>query len=101
MKKDEQVIKDLIECMKDYEADPFDTSMPTLRSLQSGPVASSTLLHDFQTAFDVGIAQVEALPVLQERVFTKSKYPSAPIISAGIRGRTLPVKKYVQQLAHL
>jgi hypothetical protein len=101
MKKDEQVIKDLIECMKDYEADPFHTSMPTLRSLQSGLLASSTLLHDFQTAFDVGIAQVAALPELQERVFTKSKHLSAPIISAGIRGLTLPVKKYVQQLAHL
>jgi hypothetical protein len=97
MKKDEQVVQDLIECMKDYKADPFDTSMPTLRSLQSALVASATLLHDFQTAFYVGIAQVEAL--LQERVFTNQSIYLH--LSAGIRGRTLPVRKYVQHLAHL
>ena len=45
MKKDEQAILDLQACMHDFEADPFGIS-PTLRSLQSGLVASPDLLHD-------------------------------------------------------
>ena len=50
MKKDEQAVQDLQACMRDFEANPFDISLPTLRSLQSGLIASPELLHDFKTA---------------------------------------------------
>ncbi|KAK5851403.1 hypothetical protein PBY51_002200 [Eleginops maclovinus] len=69
MKKDEQAVKDLLACMKDFEAEPFDIFSPTLRSLQSGLVASPKLAHDLNTALPDGQAQVETF--LQERVFRK------------------------------
>src|SRR5260221_2841761 len=71
MKKDEQAVQDLLESMNDFDADPFDMSSPTLRSLQSGRVASPELVHDLKTALLDGKAQVETL--LQERIFTKTK----------------------------
>ena len=37
MRKVEQAVQDLLACMKDFEAEPFDISSPMLRSLQSGP----------------------------------------------------------------
>ena len=76
MKKDEQAVQDLQACMHDFEADPFGIS-PTLRSLQSGLVASPELLHDLKTAIPDGQAQVQTF--LQERVFTKNKPLSATI----------------------
>ena len=83
MKKDEQAVQDIQACMKDFGADPFDTSLPTLRSLQSGVIASPELVHDFMTALPDAQAQVEIL--LQERVSTKNE----PLqLSTRIRGRT-------------
>ena len=77
MKKDEQAVQDLLATMQDFDADPFDISSPTLRSLQSGLVTSSRLVHDFKTALADGEVQVETL--LQERVFTKTKPLTATI----------------------
>ncbi|MCP3890082.1 MAG: hypothetical protein GY702_14610 [Desulfobulbaceae bacterium] len=76
-KKDEQAVQDLQACMKDFNAEPFDTSSPTLRSLQSGLTASPELCHDLKTALSDGKVQVETL--MQERVFTKDKPLSATI----------------------
>ena len=75
--EDEQVVQDIQACMKDFGADPFDTSLPTLRSLQSGIIASPELVHDFTTALPDAQAQVEIL--LQERVFTKNEPLTATI----------------------
>ena len=69
MKKDEHAIQDLQVCMI-LMLSPL-ILLPTLRSLQSGLVASPTLVHDFKTALADGQAQVETF--LQERVFTKIK----------------------------
>ena len=77
MKKDEQAVQDLHACIKDFDAEPFDISQPTLRSLQSGLVASIGLVHDLTTAPSDGRAQVETL--LQERVFRKIKPLTATI----------------------
>lgn len=89
MKKDEQAVQDLQACMRDFEANPFDISLPTLRSLQSGLIASPKLLHDFKTAIPYGQAQVETF--LQEWVFTKIKPLTATIHR--IRDRILQVKR--------
>ena len=77
MKKDEQAVQDLLACMTDFEAEPFDISSPILRSLQSGLVASLELVHDLKTALPDGQAQVETF--LQERVFAKIKPLTATI----------------------
>ncbi len=71
MKKDEQAVQDLQACMKDFDAEPFDISSPTLRSLQSGLVATPEFVNDLKTALPDGQAQVETL--MQERVFAKIK----------------------------
>ena len=71
MKKDEQAVQDILSCLTEFEADPFDESNPQLRSLQSGLVASNGLIKDFKTALEDGRKQAETL--LQERVFTKTK----------------------------
>jgi len=77
MKKDEQAVQDLQSCMTDYEAEPFDESNPTLRSLQSGLVASRELVQDFMTALQDG--QTQTKTILQERMFTKTKTIAATI----------------------
>ena len=77
MKKDEQAVQDLQTCIQDFNADLFDISSPTLRSLQSGLIASPELVHDFKTALLDGQTQVETF--LQERVFNKDKPLSATI----------------------
>lgn len=77
MKKDEQAVQDIHACMKDFEAEPFNTSLPTLRSLQSGLVASPELVHDLKTALPDAQQQVKTL--LQEQVFTKHKPLTATI----------------------
>ncbi|KAL8573120.1 hypothetical protein ACOMHN_027380 [Nucella lapillus] len=77
MKKDEQAIQDLQGCMTEFNAQPFDTSSPALRSLQSGLVASPELVQDLNTAFADGQDQVETL--LNDRVFTKTKLLTATI----------------------
>jgi len=71
MKNDEQAVQDILFCLTEFEADPFDESNPQLRSLQSGLVASNGLIKDFKTAPENGRKQTETL--LQERVFTKTK----------------------------
>ena len=50
MRKDEQTIQDIEACMKEFDAEPFDIYSPTLRSLQSGLVASPELVSDLKTA---------------------------------------------------
>ncbi|KAL8563613.1 hypothetical protein ACOMHN_024714 [Nucella lapillus] len=77
MKKDEQAIQDLQGCMTEFNAQPFDTSSPALRSLQSGLVVSPELVQDLNTAFADGQDQVETL--LNDRVFTKTKLLTASI----------------------
>lgn len=77
MKTDAQAIQDLVACIADFEAAPFDDTNPTLRSLQSGLIASPKLVNDLKTALPDGTTQVETL--LQERVFTQTKPLTATI----------------------
>ena len=67
MKKDEQAVQDIQACFTEFEANPFDESKPTLRSLQNGLVASSQLIKDAKTALHDGQIQVETF--LKERVY--------------------------------
>lgn len=77
MKKDEQAVQDIQSCTKDFQAEPFDISTPTLRSLQSGMIASPELVHDLRTALPEGLSQIEIF--LQERVFSKVNNLSSTI----------------------
>lgn len=50
MKVDEQAVQDITSCLIEFGSDPFDETKPSLRSLQSGVVASSLLVDDFESA---------------------------------------------------
>ena len=71
MKKDEQAIQDLKACIT------VDEPKSTLRTLQSGLIASSKLISDLEMALEAGQRQAETL--LQERVFTQTQNLSATI----------------------
>ena len=71
MKKDEQAVQDIQACFTEFDANPFDVSAPTLRSLQTGLEACPKLIIDTQTALRDGQFQIETF--LKERVFTKTK----------------------------
>ena len=49
--------QDLILCVDDYDADPFDESVPELRLLQSSVIASPEVLKDLRIAFEEGEKQ--------------------------------------------
>ena len=44
LKIDEQAMQDLNNCINEFDCDPFDLTKPTLRSLQSGMIASEELV---------------------------------------------------------
>ena len=67
--KDEQAVQDLMTCMDEFEANPFDESMPFLRSLQSGIPASPEIIDDLKNSLDEGRDQ--ANDILKTRVFSK------------------------------
>ena len=46
LKKYEQAIQDLLSTLDDFKSDNFDDSFPTLRSLQTGIVATTEILED-------------------------------------------------------
>ena len=43
----EQAVQDLSSYINEFDSDPFDLTKPTLRSLQSGMIASQELVKDF------------------------------------------------------
>ena len=50
IRKDEQAVQNISDCLKEFGTDPFDQSNTQLRSLQSGIPASKELVNDFKTA---------------------------------------------------
>ena len=89
IKKDEQAIQDIKSYLTEFDANPFDESNPTLRSLQSGIVASTPLTNDVSSALYDGQVLVETF--LEERVFAKTK----PLIATIHRNKIFNfVKKY-------
>ena len=69
MRKDEQSLQDILACLNDFQADPFDDADPMLRSLQSGVAASAEIVQDLQNALQEGQNQLDN--ILQNRVFSK------------------------------
>ena len=49
---DEQAVQDLSSCINEFDCDLFDVTKPTLRSLQSGMIASEELFKELETAHD-------------------------------------------------
>ncbi len=68
---DERGVQDLDDCIDEFDCDPFDLNKPTLRSLQSGLIASDDLIKDFDTAHKDGEALVQSF--IKERMFSNEK----------------------------
>ena len=67
---DEQAMQDILQCITEFDCNPFDDKDQTLRSLQSGLPASTSLVDDFSTAKADGAAKLEKF--LNERVYSKA-----------------------------
>ena len=52
MKKDDQSVQDLILCVDDFDADPFDENVSELSRVQSVVIASPELLEDVQNVLE-------------------------------------------------
>ena len=52
--KDEQAVQDLEACLKEWESNPWDLSSSSLRTLDSGRIASESLIADFESAKETG-----------------------------------------------
>ena len=79
----EQAMQDLSSCINEFDCDPFDLTKPTLRSLQSGMIASEEHVKDFETAHDDGEALVKKF--FDEKMFSTEKSFDATI-SRNARG---------------
>ena len=58
MKTDEQRMQDIANCLLEWESNPWDKSNISLRSLESGFLASKELVKDFSTAKKEGEQQI-------------------------------------------
>ena len=63
-------MQDLISCLHEFEAYPFDISLPALRTLQSAIPASAELVKDFRSAHSKG--EEKGTKFLQESKFSKA-----------------------------
>lgn len=52
IKKDKQAVQDLILCMDNFDADPFDESATEFPLLQSGVIPLSKVLKDLRNALE-------------------------------------------------
>ena len=79
MRDDEQCVQNLIACMYEFDAYPFDPASTTLRTLQSAIPASDELVDDFNSAQAAG--EEKLMSFLRDRVFSKntSIYAHVPL----------------------
>ena len=69
MKKDEQTVQDLILCMDDFDADPFNESVHESRLFPSGVIASPEVLEDLRNALEK--EEKESNDILEKQVFSE------------------------------
>ena len=70
-KLDEECVQNILDCLQEFEAYPFDPDFPILRTMQSGVPAPPELVKDFKSAGEDGENNLETH--LQERVYSKTK----------------------------
>ena len=66
-----QTVEILIGTLQEWNANPWNTEIPTLHSLESGLLASEELVKDFDSAKEEG--EKQATKSFQERVLTNEK----------------------------
>ena len=91
---DEQVVQDLISCIREFDCFPFDPASPTLRTLQSAIPTPPELIHDFNTAKQDGESKLKAF--MDERTRRKSL---SMIASSATLVSLLPIPQLAKLLA--
>ena len=71
MRKDVKTVEILIGTLQEQNANPWYTEIPTLRSLESGLLASEELVKDFDSAKEEG--EKHGTKFFEERVLTNEK----------------------------
>ena len=71
MQEDEQCVQNIVSCLDEFEAYPFNPDLPTLRTMQSGVPAPQVLVDDFKTAHSDGEERLGIF--LEERIYSKNK----------------------------
>ena len=77
MRIDEQAVRDIISCIREFDCFPFDPASPTLRTLQSAILASPELIRDFKTAKQDGESKLNTF--MDEHVYAKERSLYDPI----------------------
>ena len=71
MIKDAKTVEILLGTLQEWNANPWNTEIPALRSLESGLLASEELVKDFNSAKEEG--EKQATKFFEERVLTNEK----------------------------
>ena len=71
MKEDEQCVQNIVACLNEFKAYPFNPDLPALRTMQSGVPAPQVLVTDFKTAHADGEERLGIF--LVERIYNKTK----------------------------
>ena len=71
MIKDVKTVEILIGTLREWNANPWNTEIPTLCSIESGLLASEELVKDFDSAKEEG--EKQATKFFEERVSTNEK----------------------------
>ena len=74
---DEHAVQNLENCIKEFDCDSFGLTKLTLRSLQSGMLASDELVADFEMAHSDGDSLVQSF--FKEQMFSNEKQFDATI----------------------
>ena len=71
LKLDEEGLQNILGCLEEYGAYPFDLDNQKLRTMQSGVLASPELVLDFKSSNEDGEKRLEE--ILTERVYSKER----------------------------
>ena len=71
LKLDEEGLQNILGCLEEYGAYPFDLDNQKLRTMQSGVLASPELVLDFKSSNEDGEKGLEE--ILTERVYSKER----------------------------
>ena len=71
MVKDAKAIENMMNALQEWDANPWDTTIQSLHSLESGLLASEELVKDFYSAKEEGEKQVKLF--FDERILTNEK----------------------------
>ena len=77
MMLDESAVQDFENCIVEFDCNPFDPSNTTLRTLQSGAIASVSLVQGFEMALKDAKELLDTF--LEDRLFSRKTWRIKPL----------------------